>query len=78
MSRRNSRGEELPPAQFYDRSYDERQMASGDRSMRVLRPLVMECGDCGTKLRIATWWTAFRCGVCGRMTDENGELSSRK
>jgi hypothetical protein len=41
---------------------------------RALRPLEMECGDCGTRLRIATWWTAFRCGVCGRLTDEHGEL----
>lgn len=40
---------------------------------RVLIPLVMAC-HCGATLRIATWWTAFRCGVCGRITDEHGEL----
>lgn len=31
MTRRNSRGEELPPAPFDDRSYDDRQLASTER-----------------------------------------------
>ena len=46
-----------------------------DTDKRALVPLVMECGDCGTQLRIAVWWTSFRCGACGRTTDENGEIS---
>lgn len=40
---------------------------------RVLTPLVMEC-RCGARLRIAKWWTAFKCGKCGRVADEHGVI----